>query len=49
MKGKKNRVYPELNVGADVKIFGHFGSEQERVGNYSPIIFTVENIENKLG
>ena len=50
MKGKKNRVYPELNVGYEVKIFRkRKPNEKERVGNYSQNIYTIENIENKLG
>ena len=50
MKGKKNRVYPELDVGDEVKIFRkRKPNEKERVGNYSQNIYTIENIENKLG
>ena len=50
MKGKKNRVYPELNVGDEVKIFRkRKPNEKERVGNYSQNIYTIESIENKLG
>lgn len=50
MMGKKNRVYPELDVGDEVKIFRkRKPNEKERVGNYSQNIYTIENIENKLG
>ena len=50
MKGKKNRVYPELDVGDEVKIFRkRKPNEKERVGNYRQNIYTIENIENKLG
>ena len=50
MKGKKNRVYPELDVGDEVKIFRkRKPNEKERVGNYSQNMYTIENIENKLG
>ena len=50
MKGKKNRVYPELDVGDEVKIFRkRKPNEKERVSNWSQNIHTIENIENKLG
>ena len=50
MKGKKNRVYPELDVGDEVKIFRkRKPNEKERVSNWSQNIYTIENIENKLG
>ena len=50
MMGKKNRVYPELDVGDEAKIFRkRKPNEKERVGNYSQNIYTIENIENKLG
>ena len=50
MKGKKNRVYPELDVGDEVKIFRKRKSnEKERVSNWSQNIYTIENIANKLG
>ena len=50
MKGKKNRVYPELDVGDEVKIFKkRKPNEKERVGNWSQNIYTIENVENKLG
>ena len=50
MKGKKNRGYPDLDVGDEVKIFRkRKPNEKERVGNYSQNIYTIESIENKLG
>ena len=50
MKGKKNRVYPELDVGDEVKIFRkRKPNEKERVSNWSQNIYTIEHIENKLG
>ena len=50
MKGKKNRVYPELDVGDEVKIFRkRKPNETERVGNYSQNIYTIDKVENKLG
>ena len=50
MKGKKNRIYPELDVGDEVKIFRkRKPNEKERVGNWSQNIYTIENVENKLG
>ena len=50
MKGKKNRVYPELEVGDEVKISRkRKPNEKERVSNWSQNIYTIENIENKLG
>ena len=50
MKGKKNRVYPELDVGDEVKIFRkRKPNEKERVSNWSQNIYTIENVESKLG
>ena len=50
MKGQKNRVYPNLDVGNEVKIFKkRKPNEKERVGNWSQNIYTIENVENKLG
>ena len=50
MKGKKNRVYPDLDVGDEFKIFRkRKPNEKERVGNYSQNIYTIETVENKLG
>ena len=50
MKGKKNRVYPDLDIGDEVKIFRkRKPNEKERVSNWSQNIYTIDNIENKLG
>ena len=50
MKGKKNRVYPDLDVGGEVRIFRkRKPNEKERVSNWSQNIYTIENIGNKLG
>ena len=50
MKGKKNRAYPDLDVGDEVKIFRkRKPNEKERVSNWSQNIYTIESIENKLG
>ena len=50
MKGKTNRIYPELGVRDVVKIFKQRKpNEKERVGNWSQNIHTIEGIENKLG
>ena len=50
MKGKKNRVYPDLDVGDEVKVFKkRKPNEKERVGNWSQNIYTIEKVENKLG
>ena len=51
MKGKKNRVYPELNVRDEVKKFRkRKPNEKERVSNWSQNVYTIENMKrNKLG
>ena len=49
LKGKKNRVYPDLAVSDEVKIFRKRKNEKERVSNYSQNIYTIGNVENKLG
>ena len=49
-KAKKNRMYPELEKGDEVKIFKkRKPNEKERVGNWSKNIYTVERIDEKLG
>ena len=49
-KAKKNRMYPELDKGDEVKIFKkRKPNEKERVGNWSSNIYTVERIDEKLG
>ena len=49
LKAKRNRVYPDLGVGDEVKIFRKKKpNDKERVGNFSQNVFTIENDE-KLG
>ena len=50
MNAKRNRVYPELSVGDEVKIFRkRKPNEKERVGNFSQNVYTIERIDKKLG
>ena len=50
MNAKRNRVYPELSVGDEVKIFRkRKPNEKERVSNWSHNIYTIETIDEKLG
>ena len=50
MNAKRNRVYPELSVGDEVKIFRkRKPNEKERVGNFSQNVYTIERIDEKLG
>ena len=50
MNAKRNRVYPDLGVGDEVKIFRkRKPSEKERVGNFSQNVYTIERIDEKLG
>ena len=50
MNAKRNRVYPELSVGDEVKIFRkRKPNEKERVGNFSQKVYTIEKIDEKLG
>ena len=45
-KARKNKVYPELEKGDDVKMFKkRKPNETERVGNWSKNIYTVERID----
>ena len=47
--GKRNRIYPELDRGYEVKIFRkRKPNEKERIGNWSKNIYTIERIEKKL-
>ena len=47
---KRDRVYPDLGVGDKVKIFRkRKPNEKERVGNFSPNVYTIEKIDEKLG
>ena len=49
-KARKNRMYPELEKGDEVKIFKkRKPNEKERVGNWSKNIYTIERIDEKLG
>ena len=49
-KARKNRVYPELEKGDEVKIFRkRKPNEKERVGNFSKHTYTAERIDEKLG
>ena len=50
MNAKRNRVYPDLGVGDEVKIFRKKKpNEKERVGNFGKNVYTVERIDKKLG
>ena len=50
MNAKRNRVYPELSVGDEVKIFRkRKPNEKERIGNFSQNVYTIEKIDEKLG
>ena len=50
MNAKKNRVYPELDIGDTVKILRkRKPNEKERVGNWTRNRFTIEKIDKKLG
>ena len=47
--GKRNRIYPDLDKGDEVKIFRkRKPNEKERVGNFSKDVYTIERIEKKL-
>ena len=50
MNAKRNRVYPDLGVGDEVKIFRkRKPNEKERVANWSQNVYTIEKIDEKLG
>ena len=50
MNAKRNRVYPELSIGDEVKIFRkRKPNEKERVSNWSQNVYTIEKIDEKLG
>ena len=50
MNGKRNRVYPDLGVGDEVKIFRkRKPNGKERVGNFSQNVYTIEKVDEKLG
>ena len=49
MGGKRNRIYPELDRGYEVKIFRkRKPNKKERIGNWSKNVYTIERIEKKL-
>ena len=49
MNAKRNRVYPELDVGDEVKIFRkRKPNEKERVGNFNQNAYAIERIDAKL-
>ena len=49
-KAKKNRMYPELEKGDEVKIFRERKpNEKERRGNRSQNKYTIERIDEELG
>ena len=48
--GKRNRIYPDLDKGDEVKIFRkRKPNEKERTSNWSQNHYTVEKIEKKTG
>ena len=50
MNAERNRVYPDLGVGDEVKIFRkRKPNEKERVGNFSQNVYTIERIDEQLG
>ena len=50
MRARKSRVYPELEVGSEVKIMRKKGiSEKERTSHWLKETYTVKRIEKKLG
>ena len=50
MNAKRNRVYPEIEVSDQVRIFRKKKpNEKERVGHFSKNVFTVEKVDKKLG
>ena len=50
MQGKKNRTYPEMDVGDEVKICKkRKPNEKDRVSHWSQNMYTIETIEFKLG
>ena len=50
MNAKRNRVYPDLGVGDEVKIFRkRKPHEKERVSNWSQNVYAIERIDKKLG
>ena len=49
LNATRNRVFPELSAGDEVKIFRkRKPNEKERVGNFSKNVYTVERTDKKL-
>ena len=49
-KARRNRIYPEVDKGDEVKIFRkRKPNEKERVGNWSQNVYTIEKIDKKVG
>ena len=49
-KAKKNRMYPELEVSDEKRIFRkRKPNEKERIRNFSKNVYTVVRIDEKLG
>ena len=49
-KARRNRIYPEVDKGDDVKIFRkRKPNEKERVGNWSQDVYTTESIDKRVG
>ena len=48
MNAKRNRVYPDLGLGDEVKLFRkRKPNEKERVSNWSQNVYTIEKIDEK--
>ena len=48
--GKRNRIYPEIDKGDEVKIFRkRKQNEKERISNWSQTRYTVEKMEKRFG
>ena len=49
-KARRNRIYPEVDTGDEVKIFRkRKPNEKERVGNWSQNVYTIEKFDKKVG
>ena len=50
MNAKRNRVYSEVEVSDEVRIFRkRKPNEKERVGNFSQNVYTIEKIDEQMG
>ena len=50
MNAKRNRIYPDLDVGDTVKMLRkRKPNEKERVGNFTQNRYTIKKIDKKLG